>query len=77
VGLGASATKTTTTELNTPNSVPTTKLRYPHWVQLADHDRVPRLLELGWEKSTGLIDTNKGMYGCIMVWPHETEPPNE
>jgi hypothetical protein len=53
------------------------KMRYPHWVQLADHDRVPRLLELGWEKSTGLIDTNKGLYGCIMVWPHETEPPNE
>jgi hypothetical protein len=52
-------------------------MRYPHWVQLADHDRVPRLLELGWEKSTGLIDTNKGLYGCIMVWPHETEPPNE
>jgi hypothetical protein len=53
------------------------KMRYPHWVQLADHDRVPRLLELGWEKSTGRIDTNKGLYGCIMVWPHDTEPPNE
>jgi hypothetical protein len=76
VGLGASATKKTTTELNTPNSVQTSKLRYPHSGRYVPHEDVPRYLEIGWEWTSALVDTHHGEHATFMVWPHETDPPN-
>lgn len=63
------------TDSTTPNSAPAT--RFPHWTQLVEHERVPRFVELGWEPSTALLDTHHGERATLMVWPHETEPPNE
>jgi hypothetical protein len=61
---------------NTPNSAQG-KLRYPHYTQLVEHDAVSRYIALGWERSNGLVDTHHGDRATLMVWPHNTEPPNE
>jgi hypothetical protein len=63
-------------EPNMPNSVPTIN-RYPHQARYVEHENVERFMALGWEWTSALVDTHHGEHAALMVWPHDTEPPNE
>lgn len=66
-----------TIERNMPNSAAGTKLRYPHHTLMVAHEDVPKYIEMGWEWTSALVDTHHGEHGALMVWPHETEPPEQ
>ena len=50
-------------------------MRYAHHLRYVRPDDVERLMAQGWEWTSALQDTHHGDYACLMVWPHETEPP--
>ena len=58
------------------NSAQATKLRYPHIVRFIVHEKVEAAEALGYEWTSALDDTHHGEYARLMVWPHDTEPPN-
>jgi hypothetical protein len=59
-----------------PNSAQVKKLRYPHSVRFVVHEKVEAAEALGYEWTSALKDTHHGDYAVMMVWPHDTEPPN-
>jgi hypothetical protein len=63
-------------EPNTPNSAPA-KLRYPHQARYVKHEDVDRFAADGWEWTSALVDTHHGEHAVLMVWPHDSDPPNE
>jgi hypothetical protein len=63
-------------EPNTQNSAPA-KRRYPHQVRYVSHEDCERFERQGWEWTSALVDTHHGEHAVLMVWPHDTEPPNE
>jgi hypothetical protein len=52
------------------------KMRYPHSVRFVTHDKVEAAEALGYEWTSALTDTHHGEHAVLMVWPHDTEPPN-
>lgn len=72
-----SMTTKTTTGPNMPNSAPLKLRRYPHQARYVKHEDVDRFTAQGWEWTSALVDTHHGEHSVLMVWPHETEPPNE
>jgi hypothetical protein len=66
----------TTTEQNLPNSAQARTMRYPHLVRYVSNDEVERFRAQGWEWTSALVDTHHGEHATLMVWPHDTDPPN-
>jgi hypothetical protein len=52
------------------------KMRYPHSVRFVTHEKVAAAEALGYEWTSALTDTHHGEHAVLMVWPHDTEPPN-
>lgn len=69
-------TMTTTGEQNLLDSAPVKKLRYPHLVRYVVNDEVEQYQAQGWEWTSALVDTHHGEHATLMVWPHDTDPPN-
>jgi hypothetical protein len=67
---------TTTGEPNLPNSAQARTMRYPHLVRYVSNDEVEQFRAQGWEWTSALVDTHHGEYATLMVWPHDTDPPN-
>ena len=62
--------------MSMPNSAQA-KNRYPHTVRFVRNDEVQEYEKLGWEWTSALVDTHHGQYSSLMIWPYETEPPND
>jgi hypothetical protein len=51
--------------------------RYQHFYRYVQHEDVPHFEKQGWEWTSALVDTHHGEHAALMIWPHESEPPNE
>jgi hypothetical protein len=66
----------TTGEQNLPNSAQVPTMRYPHSVRFVTHEKVEAAVALGYEWTSALTDTHHGEHAVLMIWPHDTDPPN-